>query len=245
MLMAFADVNFPQVFWADMGVSHIYYPEGAPRKETSRPGRPPASAPAATASPPRREWQSGSRPQTPQREAPAKAATPRQPPFTPLLPELWPMEWQKKLMTTPRAKIAWTYWKLNDDLTAGTPGGAEAAARKKRGLLLRDMFRDLDMPRGSHTFWPACLPDEEGCLAANPQVFWSGILELNCRGVVILGSQAASRLLPQKGLRPLEELRMAGKLAWILRDPDALLANESWYSLALSFLRNAFRTHIR
>lgn len=243
--MAFADVKFPQAFWSDMGLAHLFFPEGIPQEEAApklRPAKtPPPPAPRAAA----QKWQRETPPPAPS-VAPAAAPTARQAAFTPLKPELWPLDWQKRLMATPKAKVAWTYWKLNDDLTAGKGGkDAEYASRKNRSQLLRNLFRDLAMPQGSHTFWPACLPDEAGDPKANPQIFWSGVLELNCRGVVILGSQAALRLLPQKGLRPLEELRMAGRLAWILREPDALAENPTWYKMALSFLRNAFRTHIR
>lgn len=241
MLMAFADVKFPQIFWADMGLSHLFFPDGPPKKELPLTARVSATQPEAASPPVMPKWERKTSAPAPPQPPPDRRAA-----FTPLKPELWPLNWQKRLMATSKAKIAWTYWKLNDDLTAGkSREDADFAARKNRGQLLRDLFRDLGMPQGTHVFWPACIPDEAGELKANPQVFWSGVLELNCRGVVILGSQAALKLLPQKGLRPLEELRMAGRLAWILREPDALAENSSWYNMALSFLRNAFRIHIR
>lgn len=254
--MAFSPVTMPQVLWKGMGVAALYYPGGVPKADNfhltqapvknifsgavektaanRQPSLKPKAAPKSSPTPPLTE--------NVEKAKEVRSGQPR--PFAPLVPELWPDNWQKQLMGAKRGKIAWTYWKLANDLS-GVSSKEEQGGRRTRSALLQRMFRELAMPVGTHTFWPAALPDKNGELKTEPAVFWSGILELNCRGVVILGSEAAYALLTERKIQPLDELRMAGKMVWVLRDPDALAGNESWYALALSLLRNAFRTHIR
>lgn len=246
--MAFADIEFPQIFWHNMGLNSLYFPDGIP--ETPHPAgfeqeefenalahteyshEDFSTQENLTKIPVQAENNKGR----------SKAEDPL---FQPLEPDKWPLIWQKQLMKTNRGKIAWTYWNLARDLAAARDAkDQEAASRKKRSALFRRLFADLNLISGTHTFWPACLPDANGAMCSNPQIFWSGILELNCRGVVILGSQAAISLLDQRGLKPLDELRMAGKIAWIIREPDSLAENASWYEMTLAFLRSAFRIHI-
>lgn len=254
--MAFADLKIPQVFWLNSGVKTLFYSQGIPvdsvksadsnssvgisRQELQKPAPSNPSRIVTTPGGVSRASKARISPESAPAQAKRQAV-----PFKSLRPELWPLIWQKQLMQAKTAKIAWTYWKLGEDLQkASASESHDSSARKERGALLRRFFTELALPGGTHTFWPAALPDENGNLAANPQVFWSGILELNCRGVVILGSQAARPLLPERVIRPLDELRMAGRIVWILRDPDALARNDSWFSLSVSLLRNAFRIYL-
>lgn len=72
----------------------------------------------------------------------------------------WPAQWRELLERTPaKAPLAWTYWTLGLDLC----GHADARRRD----LLRRLVSGLNMPRGTHAFWPIALPDEATAQAAS------------------------------------------------------------------------------
>lgn len=242
MLMAFANIGFPDTYWRNLGLEYIYMPQGAPQ-ETRRDSGIPAERfmqRQTVANGNRRREQASEIP-SPVTHAPKE--TPKPSRFIALPVDQWPLAWQRQLQKARQGKIVWTYWKLAEDLAAGrdAPNEAQGEERRIRSSFLKKFFQDLSQPAGTHIFWPACLPE----LGADPRIFWSATSHLNSLGVVILGSQAARSLLPGKKINPMDELRMAGQIVWILRDVNALASTPTWYNTALVFLRNAFQQYLR
>lgn len=256
--MAFAYLNPQAVPWQRLGVRHLLAPgdlppelsltvDGAdlPLPAVSRPplvgaGRPtfrprggeqeralPARPAAPAASAPRR-------PSPAPQPRPAPASGGAEQTWQPLARALWPAPWQERLDRTRAGQVAWTYWQLGGDLcNERQPGKAE------RGAFFRRILQDLGHPQGTHTFWPVCLPDADGELRANAEVFWSGVQALRARGVVIMGSAAARAAALPGRLEPLTHRIFRGRLVWILRDVDNMLGDEARYVRMLAFLRNA------
>lgn len=175
---------------------------------------------------------------------PETAKTARQPGFTPIPVESWPQLWQEQFKLARKGKIAWTYWNLGADLLAARDVIPAREGKAKRSRIMQRLLRELGSPAGTHTFWPAHLdPDVEP--TAQPELFWSGVKFLGCRVVIMMGSKAAGKLLNQKGLRPLTQLRMHGHIVWILNDLDLLEENSANFSHVLAFLRQAMSAFIR
>ncbi|MBD5627538.1 MAG: hypothetical protein HDQ90_08710 [Desulfovibrio sp.] len=161
-------------------------------------------------------------------------------------------------MATRPGRVAWTYWALGQDLAAGAakdaPDGEEAQARAVRRAFLARLLRDLAHPAGTHTFWPACLPQVlagapqsggEAPFAAHADAFWSGAAHLGCRAVIVMGSAAVRALgLPARS-RPLAQLRWLGQLVLVLWDVDALAGDEARYAPTLAFLRQGLAPAVR
>ena len=207
--------------------------------------------------------QPGQRPATPsgrpaaqagQHEAvqpPQTASTGTAAPWLPLPPHVWPAPWQARLEHTRPGPVLWTYWNLGPDLC-----DPHAPGRLERRQFLQRLLQDLGHPAGTHTFWPACLPPDPAALptgdpheaaayAANPDVFWSGAMQLKARGVVVMGSAAASAVALPGGLRPPLQIRHRGKLVWVLWDVDNLLQFDQRYASMLALLREALRHILR
>lgn len=172
--------------------------------------------------------------------------------WLPLPPHVWPAPWQTRLTQTRPGPVLWTYWNLGPDLCdPQTPG------RLERRQFLQRLLQDLGHPAGTHTFWPSCLPPDPDALPepdgtpgqnaymANPDVFWSGALQLKARGVVVMGSAAAHAVGLPGGLRPPQQLRHRGKLVWVLWDVDNLLQFDQRYASMLALLREALRHMMR
>ena len=177
----------------------------------------------------------------------AKAAA-----WLPLPPHVWPSPWQTRLEQTRPGPVLWTYWNLGPDMCdPQTPG------RLERRQFLQRLLQDLGHPVGTHTFWPSCLPPDPAALPtaepqvqdcaymANPDVFWSGAMQLKARGVVVMGSAAARAVALPGGLRPPQQIRHRGKLVWVLWDVDNLLQFDQRYASMLALLRDALRHFLR
>ena len=172
--------------------------------------------------------------------------------WLPLPPHVWPTPWQTRLEQARPGPVLWTYWNLGPDLCdPQTPG------RLERRQFLQRLLNDLGHPAGTHTFWPSCLPPDPDALpgavppmsdkgyAANADVFWSGAAQLKARGVVVMGSAAASAVALPGGLRPPQQIRHRGKLVWVLWDVDNLLQFDQRYASMLALLREALRHILR
>ena len=177
----------------------------------------------------------------------AKAAA-----WLPLPPHVWPSPWQTRLEQSRPGPVLWTYWNLGPDMCdPQTPG------RLERRQFLQRLLQDLGHPAGTHTFWPSCLPPDPAALPtadpqvqdsaymANPDVFWSGAMQLKARGVVVMGSAAARAVALPGGLRPPQQIRHRGKLVWVLWDVDNLLQFDQRYASMLALLRDALRHFLR
>ncbi len=173
--------------------------------------------------------------------------------WLPLPPHVWPAPWQTRLEQTRPGPVLWTYWNLGPDMCdPQTPG------RLERRQFLQRLLQDLGHPAGTHTFWPSCLPPDPAALpspdaadpqgqayVANPDVFWSGAMQLKARGVVVMGSAAARAVALPGGLRPPQQIRHRGKLVWVLWDVDNLLQFDQRYTSMLALLRDALRHFLR
>ncbi|MBD5416119.1 MAG: hypothetical protein HDR50_00220 [Desulfovibrio sp.] len=259
--MAFADLNFTAALWQGRGLRWLaagadLAPElsltVAPPASTPPPQRPAPRSPEAAAGPrPRQESRAASRPR---QEAPPAAE--RSARWRPLVAAAMPEPWRSRLAATRPGRVAWTYWALGQDLAAGkgAPDGEEARARATRRAFLARLLRDLAHPAGTHTFWPACLPQVpapaaqsggDAPYAAHADAFWSGAAHLGCRAVIVMGSAAVRALgLPARS-RPLAQLRWLGQLVLVLWDVDVLAGDEARYAPTLAFLRQGLAPAVR
>ena len=248
--------------------AHVGQPQAQPRdrqpwqqsRAQARPQNPAESQPQA----PHRPGHEAGRPanQAPAHSAAHSAAHPTAEPadqgkpaaWLPLPPHVWPAPWQTRLEQTRPGPVLWTYWNLGPDMCdPQTPG------RLERRQFLQRLLQDLGHPAGTHTFWPSCLPPDPAALpspdaadpqgqnayVANPDVFWSGALQLKARGVVVMGSAAARAVALPGGLRPPQQIRHRGKLVWVLWDVDNLLQFDQRYASMLALLRDALRHFLR
>lgn len=281
--MAFTGLNPTAGIWQRQGLTCLLQAEDLPESAyyganavTVR-----AAAPAAPRAAPRSTTQStpifggSSRPAGPKAGAPTFASAPTSkavraestashaPPHAPeLAPDLasWPAPWQKRLAAARPGLVAWTYWKLGEDVSgalsnapsAATGATAENACgttneRTGRRDFFRRLFDDLGHPAGTHTFWPLCLPalsPDEG-FTPNAPLFWAGAAALGARGVVVMGSAATKALGLPPSLRPLQQTRVHGLLVWVLWDVDYLLRDAQHYGPMSAFLRQALRPVVR
>ena len=185
--------------------------------------------------------------QAPQAVAPA-GASPR---WRPLAPDALPHHWQNRLAATRPGLVAWTYWNLAQDLSAaggsGTGEDADVEARALRRSFLGRLLRELAHPAGTHTFWPACMPQAQGApvpeagpdLAAHPEAFWSGAAHLGCRAVIVMGSAAVRALGLPGNARPLSQLRWRAQHVLVLWEVDSLAQDAARFGPTLAFLRQA------
>lgn len=262
--MAFADLSFTAALWRGRGLCWLTagadLPPGlsltaeasataAPPAPVARSGRPPSSASSRAVRPPRpaaREEQARERP-APQAATPAQTS----PRWRPQAPDTLPHAWQSRLAATRPGLVAWTYWNLAQDLSAagGSAAGedADAEARALRRSFLGRLLRELAHPAGTHTFWPACMPDapqgaaEEDVpdFAAHPEAFWSGAAHLGCRAVIVMGSAAVRALGLPGNARPLSQLRWRGQHVLVLWEVDSLAQDAARFGPTLAFLRQA------
>lgn len=254
--MAFDIVNPQNLFLRSLGLEYLLLPDsspdtlegrkaetgeiltqGAPQKPVQRAARFDSSYHKTGA-----KLSSATKPEAKTSAQPARPAA-RTPAFTAAPFEEWPKIWQDQFKKTARGKLIWTYWQLGSDLLG--LAGEDSEGRGQRSDFLRKVIQELAQPKGTHTFWPMALPDENGQYTANPVLFWSGVEALQCRAVVMLGSAAAVPLVPGKKLQPLDEFRLHGHMVWILRDIGPLLDSPTWYQMTLAFLKNAFHNHLR
>lgn len=250
--MAFADLSFAAALWQGRGLRYLAAPVDLPPELSLCAAPPPAARPAVTSGraprPAGRDAAEERRPQRPQRrpreQAPPSPGTGAR--WRPLPQTELPEPWRRRLAATRPGLVAWTYWNLGPDLAAASDTGQEeggAEARAARRAFLGRLLRDLAHPAGTHTFWPACLPEGAAPDAAEPSfaphadAFWSGAVHLGCRAVIVMGSAAVRALGLPATVRPLGQLRWRGQLVLVLRDVDALAQDMTRYGPTLAFLR--------
>ena len=85
--------------------------------------------------------------------------------WKPLAPDTWPAPWRRQLEKTRPGLVLWTYWNLGLDLC-----NAQTQGQMERRGFLQKLLQDLAHPAGTHTFWPASLPGEDGAEPAVPPV---------------------------------------------------------------------------
>ena len=256
--MAFARLSQASRIWLANGLGSLLAPGDLPpgqslldwRGEDPRQAKAPPQAIRQRPPSQGQAWEQARATRQPQPLAPQPAPeAPRKTPAWRLLPlEEWPAQWRERLAQSRKGRFAWTYMDLGADLLrrgAGDEEGEAASQRRLRGDCLRRLFADLGHPGGTHAFWPIALPDQNGALAPNVDCFWSGLERLECRGVVILGSQAAQAALGTKDLKPLTQLFKCGKLVWILWEAHVMAGNPAAYAKALAFLRRSLANFIR
>lgn len=258
--MAFADLNPLYALWQRHGLDCLLMPEdvNAFTHEPAKQSAPAPASPSGAAQPPpagascrAREPHPARRKETSRQSGQAGQT---RPPLArhsgnaedsmdgenwlPLPPHAWPGPWREHLDSVKPGLVLWTYWNLGQDLC-----DSQAEGRAGRRVFLRRLLTDLGHPAGTHTFWPACLPDcpSAGEYLPNADVFWSGARRLGARGVVVMGSAAAKALGLPGGLRPLQQTRHYGHLVWVLWDVDYLLHEDQRYAAMLAFLRQALR----
>lgn len=185
--MAFANLSPDAAIWRARGLRYILAPENAIRAAcekavAARPASRPASArPAPPAWIPKREEP---------RETVAPAAR-NEAVLRPIPVNEWPEAWRDLFAKTKKGKIAWTYRRLGADLIAANRrDDADFGPRSKRGQFLRRVLGALRHPGGTHTFWPAQLDAEE----PDPEIYWSGLKALGCRGAIVMGESYAKAL---------------------------------------------------
>lgn len=250
--MAFADLSFAAALWHGRGLRYLAAPADLP-PELSLCAPPSAARPAVTSGrsprPAAGDATVERRPQRPQRQpreqAPAAPVAGNR--WRPLPPAELPDPWRRRLAATRPGLVAWTYWNLGPDLAAAAGNDRREdsgeQARAARRAFLGRLLRDLAHPAGTHTFWPACLPDSAAPDAAEPSfaphadAFWSGAVHLGCRAVIVMGSAAVRALGLPGTVRPLGQLRWRGQLVLVLRDVDALAQDMTRYGPTLAFLR--------
>lgn len=225
--MAFENLSPSAAIWLDRGVSHILMPECKQNQAT-----PAASAP---------RYRTEAR-KTMRQSAPLPANKSAPPTWQPLPSAQWPQQWQEQLACSRKGRIVWTYAQLGADLLAGRTKSeqAPAAARALRSKFLRNVFADLKHPQGTHTFWPAQLADDP---IPNPEIFWSGLKELGCRGTIIMDPAFASALMDKPSLRPFIQLKFRTQFVWILPDIDNIGTAE--YQGLVNFLKCALQAFAR
>lgn len=222
--MAFENLNPVAAIWKGHGLRYLIRP--ADYQEAVAP-------PKAEAAPirPAREF---ARPVSPvaaksQPKSPPRAAEPE---WQPAPVAEWPEIWQKTLAKTKKARVAWTFKSLGEDLLAGKPGD-QNSPRARRSQILRFLLGQLRHPAGSHTFWPAQMEAE-----SDPEInlFWSGVAELGCRGVVILDPDYASQLTGAKR-SAFNFGKYRGFQFWVLPAIDSLDENSG--GRVIAYLRGA------
>ncbi len=263
--MAFAFVNPLTALWEDQGLSCLLMPKTvnaldlrqAAFDQLQKQQGSTAAAPERSDAAAQRQRAGHSPEQSLHRPAGKKKAKVGDSPvaaaggWNPLPTHLWPGPWQQRLAQTRPGVILWTYYALGADIcNEKTPG------RQERSAFLRQLLRDLGHPAGTHTFWPVCLPSaciapgdantlESAESASNADIFWSGVRCLKARGVVVMGTEAATAVGLHDESRLPQQLVYHGHLVWLLWDIDVLLHFDQRYASMLAFLRHAFMPVLR
>ena len=146
----------------------------------------------------------------------------------------WPEPWRLVFAKVKPAPLAWTYHELGADLS-GLPGGEQRAA------LFRSIIAELQLPRGTSTFWPTAVPMEQGnaaSCAARPELFSAGLALLAPRIVVVFGKQALEDMdLPTDAVGLFQQRMVGGRLLIHVPAIDMLLDDAAQVRSTVSLLR--------
>lgn len=248
--MAFEDINSEAAIWKSAGIKYIFYPDGLP-KIASRSNNAPRQT-AETEIGARRKFAPASRPPRPGTTQPARppvsqrqAAGGASPSF--LAPEAMGDEWRSLLARTKKGLVAWTYPELGADFSSSVgvaPDAEKAGFAARRGFISR-ILKDLNHPPGTHAFLPLApgVWNPDNFSAAH---FFSALKILNCRGLLIFGSNAGQILFPGRKLRPLFSWMHGNLFVWVLRDINVLSEPDSpRYNESLAYLREALSRFAR
>lgn len=148
----------------------------------------------------------------------------------PVLPvEKWPHDWKILLKNTPKTpRILWTYEELGCDLT----GNANPAHRK----LLQQLIEDMQLPKGSHAFWPLCLFPDKATAFENAQMFISGIYNIAPEWIIFM-TRSIPKALGLPSLCLFVPEIFWGRFVLFTQHIDELLQDELRYSQVLGFLK--------
>lgn len=232
--MAFKNITLHSSIWQNNGLKYLLFPDEASLKSYILPAKPEQAQsvhkrvkhPATTSN----NLQPGS-----SASAKKKAA------WKAIPVSGWPPEWKSQFEKTRKGLIAWSYWDLGYDVNPGVEKDQKHEVRRK---ILQTLIRDLGHPAGTHTFWPMALYSGSQYLP-DPEIFWSGLSFLGARGVILLGSPAASALLKDASLHAFAEMRINGQFVWLLQDINNISLQENSYSKILFFLRQVLRRFVR
>lgn len=141
----------------------------------------------------------------------------------------WPAPWQALLARTRPSPILWTYAELGADLHGrGIP---------ERSDCLKNIIRQLQLPKGSSTFWPLALDMCAPGASASPE-FVQGLALLKPQAVILFGGGDA--LLSQLCLDlngPFQQTFTQGSLFLLLPEFSVLLRSGDALNAAIVFLR--------
>ncbi|MDD2966034.1 MAG: hypothetical protein PHN64_00855 [Desulfovibrionaceae bacterium] len=148
----------------------------------------------------------------------------------------WPLAWQEFFSQAKQGRVLWTYQYLGDDL-----GGA---ADPQRRALLNRLLKDMNLPAGTSTFWPCCLPQHCGGTAA-PEIFWQGVRALKARMVIVMGYKAMRAVALPEEATLWSQVRHEGCLVYVTPDVPLLLAEPQRYAPTMQFLRENIGRAVR
>ena len=163
--------------WRQAGITHLLL-DAALAEALRAAGQPSPAGARAGKTPPRPK---SGRPVPPPQPDPVSAKPTG--PTGPIWPEAWQSLWVQASAIAKQPAVVWTYAELGTDLR----GQADAGRRQ----ILRTLLAELDLPKGSHAFWPYCLPPGN---APEPEMFLAGLNRFRPGLVLLAGGQAAADL---------------------------------------------------
>ena len=104
-------------------------------------------------------------------------------PAASIWPDAWQALWTQVSVPGSRPAAVWTYAELGADLR----GRADAGRRQ----VLQTLLGALRLPKGSHAFWPYCLPPDN---APEPEMFLAGLTRFRPWLVLLAGGRAVADL---------------------------------------------------
>lgn len=255
--MAFANVNCMTAIWQSWGLKYIFRPADASGTNGSRKNAPQEMSGVKAPRVPVKPWpmrdqatSSGCREPDNRRLAPLHkdsqqpAQSVRLAKFRPIPPEQWPPIWREQLGQTKPGVIAWTYWHLGADLLGDKHPQFNQEEQARRRRIMGRLLGALGHPAGTHTFWPTQLDLAENP-QAQPDIFWSGLRELGCRGLLIFGSQAAWPLLNTRSVHPFQSERRNGIFIYVLNDMGKLADDQEQFGQTVAYLRSSLGIFVR
>lgn len=148
-----------------------------------------------------------------------------------LLPPLW----ETQLAKVSQSLVVWSYPELGLDLNG--------QAVPERSAALKTLIGKLSLPRGTNTFWPMALPNEQGDLTVDIDAYLFGLEKINPQVVLLLGEKAVSNFSRVVKLRvPYTQQLFEGRLYIFL--PDLLYLHSERSSLEKThlYLKTVFST---
>ena len=151
-------------------------------------------------------------------------------------PENWPPYWRtlfKKTVQTPR--VVWSYPSLSRDL-----GGDALSSHRD---FLRRLLADMNLPRGSHAFWPLnAYPysegetAEQGEQAVEARMFLAGVACLKPDYVILMCGQIPASLGIEAPL--LTPVIVNGRWFVVTPHVEELVSTHASYDKLMSFLKH-------